>query len=212
MSDIKKIPVEVNTLVDLFQLKTEGDCSFLNNWLNANFIFNEFENTFFEQLYERTRKSVNYFNEEELKMHLVGPLLFLVDIDIKDRIKIFYERPLSNIFPEGKLSVVSDCMAATPMGFNKPRHPYFFLQEYKKGRGDDKDPEAQMLAAMLISQQINNDKLPLYGSYVIGNSWRFTTLIDTEYCYSREYNADIKEDLLKIAFILKKLKELILNR
>ena len=113
---------------------------------------------------------------------------------------------------EHELYVIADCFVATPTQFSKPKHPYFFLQEYKKGRGDSKDPECQMLMAMLIAQQLNQDNQPLYGSYLFGSRWRFTTLVGNQYCISKEFDADEEADLLAIIFILRKLKELILNR
>jgi hypothetical protein len=68
------------------------------------------------------------------------------------------------------------------------------------------------LAAMLIAQYPNNDGKPLYGSYVIGSNWWFTILIGEDYCSSREFNMDNRQDLLQIVFILKRLKTLILER
>ena len=65
---------------------------------------------------------------------------------------------------------------------------------------------------MLIAQKLNDNKKILYGSYLFGSRWRFCTLNDKNYCQSREYNADEREDLMQIVFILRKLKELILNR
>jgi hypothetical protein len=53
--------------------------------------------------------------------------------------------------------------------FNTPDSPYFFLQEFKKKRGENRndkpfDPEAQMLKAMLIAQNLNNDGKIIYGA------------------------------------------------
>jgi hypothetical protein len=66
--------------------------------------------------------------------------------------------------------------------------------------------------AMLIAQEKNQDNLPLYGSYVIGSTCYFTTLVGKDYCSSRLYDVSTKQDLLHIIFTLRKLKELILNR
>jgi hypothetical protein len=90
--------------------------------------------------------------------------------------------------------------------------PYFFLQEFKKAKGEKRDPEAQMLSAMLIAQEKNNDGKPIYGAYMIGTGFHFTTLIGKNYCVSDKYDAVFKGHLPQIVFILRKLKELILNR
>ena len=69
-----------------------------------------------------------------------------------------------------------------------------------------------MLIAMLIAQEKNNDEKPLYGGYMIGTSWHFSTLIDKNYCVSKKYEATQKSQLMQIVFILRTLKTLILNR
>jgi hypothetical protein len=102
-------------------------------------------------------------------------------------------------------------MVATPV-VNTPKKPFFFLQEFKRKKGDKKDPEAQMLIAMLIAQHENNDNQPVYGGFVIGTSWQFTTLVGKHYCVSSVYEATKKEDLLQIVYILRKLQQLILDR
>jgi hypothetical protein len=101
-------------------------------------------------------------------------------------------------------------MIATPMKSGRPKHPYFFLQEFKKSKGDNHDAEGQMLAAMILAQEINQDQKPLYGSWVQGVNWRFTVLRGTEYCVSRAYDATNASDLLQIVFILQRLKALVL--
>ncbi len=208
---VEKHPIDLSLLAETFDINNRGDCQHLDKWLASSYIFNDFEQMLFDQVYEKTRDDVNYFNEEELKVQLIGILFFLADINIEGKIKVFFERTLTAILQEKhKISVVVDCMVATPMRFNKPKQPYFFLQEFKKGKGDDKDPEAQMLAAMLVAQHKNEDGKPVYGSFLIDSNWWFTTLIGQEYCLSREFNATNKADLKQIVFILRRLKELVL--
>jgi hypothetical protein len=203
---VEKHPIDLSLLAETFDINNRGDCQHLEKWLASSYVFNDFEQMLFDQVFEKT------FNEEELKIQLIGILFFLADINIEGKVKVFYERPLTAILQEKhKISVVVDCMVATPMRFNKPKMPYFFLQEFKKGKGDDKDPEAQMLAAMLVAQHKNDDGKPVYGSFLIGTNWWFTTLIGQEYCLSREFNASNKTDLHQIVFILRRLKELVLE-
>jgi hypothetical protein len=107
-----------------------------------------------------------------------------------------------------RLSVITDCMVATPLK-SQPTKPYFFLQEFKKAKGEKKDPEAQMLTAMLIAQHQNEDNQPIYGGYMIGTGWHFATLIEKDYCVSEKFETTKKEDLRQVIFILRKLKDLI---
>jgi hypothetical protein len=45
-----------------------------------------------------------------------------------NKIKVFYKRPLSATVNDYQLAVITDCLVATPLPFNTPDTPYFFLQ------------------------------------------------------------------------------------
>lgn len=204
----------LSELAHTFQLEINvlGECETLKDWLNAEYVFNEVEMQILEELYIDVQTDGNYWNEEELKIEMIGLMFRIAKIKVPNNIKVFYEREISAIVENYKLSVKADCLVAAPLPFNSPKTPYFFLQEYKKGRGEAKDPEAQMLTAMLIAQTLNNDNKPIFGSYLFGSRWTFTTLIGKRYCSSVELNATEKTDFIKIICILRKLKTLILNR
>jgi hypothetical protein len=208
----EKHRIELDLLAETYGVRRQTHCEQLKKWLAQEGELNEYEQRLFNTVYAKAQQKAYYWNEEELKMHLVSPLMLLANIEEPHKIEVFYERPISAVIAQYQLSVICDCLVATPMQFNKPKKPYFFLQEYKRGRGDDKDPEAQMLAAMLIAQFQNKDNQPLYGSYVIGSNWWFTTLIGSNYCGSRAYDIDNYEDLLQIIFILRQLRNFILER
>ncbi len=218
----KKLPfsTDISFLAETFGVERTGHCEHLNEWVNATGKLSDEDQKLLNRIFEKSKDDINYWNEEELKIQLIGLLFFVADIDTKHRIKVFYERSLSTTVGGYELNVISDCLIATPTQFSKPKHPYFFLQEAPtqpspKGKENmeySKDPECQMLMAMLIAQQLNQDNQPLYGSYLFGSRWRFTTLVGNQYCISKEFDADEEADLLQILFILRKLKDLILNR
>jgi hypothetical protein len=103
-------------------------------------------------------------------------------------------------------------MVATPTLSGLPKTPYFFLQEFKRSLGDDHDPEGQMLAAMILAQAMNNEGKYMYGCWIQGRIWQFTTLLDKNYCVSQAFDATNEADLTQIIFIMRQLKTLILNR
>lgn len=212
MDAAKKFQYNLGLLADTFQLNVPSNCAHLEEWISASYPLDEIEQANFDYLLQQVKMDGKYWNEEELKIRFIGGVFAIAKIDVEDKIKVFYERPLSALVQGQQLAVVSDCLVATPLKFNTPNKPYFFLQEYKKGRGEAKDPEAQMLLAMLIAQEKNQDDLPLYGSYVIGNTFYFTTLVGKDYCSSRLYDAAEASDLLQIVHSLRKLKDLILAR
>lgn len=207
----KKLPLDLATIAQIFDIKDQQNCAHLETWLNAKYELNDFEKAVFQHTYTTVVASGDAWNEEELRVRLIGSLFLVANIEEHDKVRLFYERPISTVLHEYKLSVICDCLVASSR-LKTPVSPYFFLQELKKAKGEKKDPEAQMLVAMLIAQHLNNDNKPIYGSYLLGTSWRFTTLVQNNYCVSRKYEATHAEDLLQIVYILKKLKDLIINR
>lgn len=206
-----KLEHDLVELMTTFGINDASDCQHLKAWLAATYELNVLEQQILEDLYADIEVSGEYMNEEELKTRMVGLLFYAARIDVPNQIRVFYERPLSAIIDGKSLHVITDCMVAMPFK-SAPRVPYFFLQEFKKAKGDKRDPEAQMLSAMLISQVKNNDGKPIYGGYMIGTGFHFSTLIGKNYCVSKRLEATEKNNLFQIVFILRKLKELILNR
>jgi hypothetical protein len=204
---------DVDNLAEAFNIQAVDDCQVLTGWLRTTATLSAYELETVEVLRQKLVKSGSNWNEEELKIQFIGVLLYVADIDEDKKIKTFFERPLSAIVRDIPLSVIADCVVASPKGLGgSPRSPYFFLQEYKKSKGDKQDPEGQMLTAMIIAQELNQDGQPLYGCWIVGSNWHFTVLNGVEYCVSRQYDATQERDLLQIVFILRKLKELILAR
>lgn len=211
-ASIKGLSHNLGLLATTFTIRQQASCGALEQWLDVTPLPTEQELSLLNEVHAQVLVDGRYWNEEELKLRLVSLLFFIAKIDVKDRVKVFYERAMKGAIDSYELSVVTDCLVATPAAFNTPQKPYFFLQEYKRSKGDSKDPEAQMLSAMLIAQEQNQDQWPVYGSYIVGTNWYFTTLIGRDYCCSREYDVVRFEDILSVVFILRKLRDLILSR
>lgn len=212
MESQKKIGFDLNQLAEAFGLERVRQSDDLDKWLSAQYELNSMERELFESVAAELQDDGDYWNEEELKIQFIGVAFRIAGVTVKNKIKVFYERPLSAEVNGYDLAVISDCLVATPRPFHAPRNPYFFLQEFKKKRGDKKDPEAQMLTAMLIAQELNQDGLPLYGGFLFGSNWQFATLVGQNYCHSRQFDATNRDDLLQIIFVLRGLKDLILAR
>jgi hypothetical protein len=210
MAEIKNLDDNLGEIVSTFELSHNENCGVLLDWIEAKFELNDFELTILADLHKNIVITGEYMNEEELKAKMVGLIFYASKIEEPKQIMVFYERALSGEINNIPLSVICDCVVATPL-VNAPRHPYFFLQEFKKSKGEKKDPEAQMLIAMLLAQQKNNDNKPVYGGYLIGTGWHFATLIGNDYCVSRRIEATQKDELFRIVYTLKQLKQLIIN-
>lgn len=145
------------------------------------------------------------WNEVELENKFISPVIMTADID-DEQIGYFLARNLSGVVGDYELSGVVDGMIAT--GFRDPGLPLFCLHEYKPSLENQGSPDAQVLAAMLVAREKNDNKLPIYGLFVIGLIWNFMVLDGNEYCISREYKAT-DDELFEIFIRLKTLKRLI---
>jgi hypothetical protein len=212
MEHINKLPLNIDSFLVHFNLPRLRSGKLIDAWINAKGTLTLPESERVEKLYRKALKSGDGWNEEELKMKFISLLFDLVDIEEEDKIISFYERPMSATFNGTKIAVICDCLLASPAGISTPKTPYFFLQEFKKQKGDSNDPEAQMLAAMLVAQYKNADGKPIYGAWLVGSIWNFTLLQGSEYFVSRKFDASDLEDLTQIVIILRKLKELIKSR
>ncbi len=206
----EKLPYDIDILIDTFALQSQENCEILQKWMQASFAITEMEILIINELHQDMAKRGDYLNEEELKIRFVGMMFFLAKIEVENEIRVFYERSMAAEVNGYPLAVIADCLVAQPFGYNTPRTPYFFLQEFKKGKGEKNDPEAQMLMAMLIAQSKNNDDKPLYGGFLVGTDWRFATLIAKNYCTSEKFDMMKKQDMIQMMFVLRKLKDLIL--
>jgi hypothetical protein len=199
-------------VLERFNIKKNMTCPTLKEWLTVQGILTSVEIGILEDVRFDLEKVGRYWNEEELKINFIAFVFYLAKINVADKIQVFFERPLSGNVENIHISVKVDAMIASPTAANRPKLPYFFLQEFKRSLGDDHDPEGQMLAAMILAQELNQDQKPIYGCWLQGKNWNFTTLIGRDYCVSKQYDATDIEDLYQIVFILRKLKDLILNR
>ena len=202
-------------MLNTFKIKPISNCNELSNWLSHDKqpVLTDYENTTLDIALQRYADLGRGWNEEELKMHFISHILSVANPNIPEICKTFFERPLHGIIDNYEMNIITDCMIASPKLGGDPDKPYFFLQEFKQSqRFGRTDPQGQMLAAMLLAKESNADGKYLYGCFVVENNWRFTTLKGLEYCISPQFDATKKADLLQIVFVLRKLKDLILNR
>ncbi|MEY4768326.1 MAG: hypothetical protein RL637_965 [Pseudomonadota bacterium] len=148
------------------------------------------------------------WNEFELENKFISPLMMAAQIDDRE-MGYFLERPLSGIVGDYQLSGIVDGMIAT--GMRNPHTPYFCFHEYKRSIENQGTPDAQVLAAMLVAREINQNKKPIYGLFIVGLIWNFVVLNGQNYCISAEYTA-ANEQVFEIFKMLKALKQIIKMR
>ncbi|TAE71435.1 MAG: hypothetical protein EAZ85_10860 [Bacteroidetes bacterium] len=154
-------------------------------------------------------KFVNFWNEEDLKIFFISPIINMVDFYKPDIYRAFnepfFEAELQTI--QNKTVVLKgfiEFLIAT--GAQIPKKPFFFLNEYKPQFGATNDPQGQLLIAMLAAQTKNNEDKPLYGLYVVGRMWFFVALYKKEYAVSRAFDSTQEKELDSIVRMLKFVK------
>jgi len=167
-------------------VKQIDESEVLTEWLSSKKEISEFTKTNIEYLKSKLKKNVNSWNEDELKMHFIGPFLMQIDF-ITDNYKSFTQRTLTAKLNDIEVSGKVDYMVAT--GMQKPKRPFFFLHEYKPARRVVNDPDGQLLIEMLAAQELNQSKHPLYGVVVEGRSWFFVVLHEKTFAISNPYDA-----------------------
>jgi hypothetical protein len=192
---------------DAFGILSVDSLPEFEHWLLGDGVQpNDFERIQLDNYRKLLLKEVKNWNEDELKLFFIGPILGLIDFNT-EHFKPFTQRTLSiekgNVSASGKV----DFMLAK--GKMIPKIPYFCLHEYKQENRRDNDPLGQLLIGMVAAQAKNdNDGLPIYGCYVSGRNWFFVFLLGNQYCLSDAYVAT-SEDLYSIVAILKKCKMLV---
>ncbi len=214
ISSLKRVNhYRIYEVIDTFKIVKNRNCEILKNWVKIeNASFTPFEFQIIDEVRQQLEIKWDEWNEEELKMNFISFVFFIAKLEVPYKISTFYERKFSGKVNDITISLIVDCMLASPKNSGQPKSPYFFMQEFKQSLGDGHDPEGQMLAAMILAQELNKDEKPMYGCWIQGRIWYFTVLNEKEYCVSKLFDASDAEDLLQIVFILRKLKDLILNR
>jgi hypothetical protein len=196
------------TLAELdrtFQLDIIDYSTLLETWLTKQVELSDFEQQMLRALQKILHIHVHDWNETELAYNFIGPMMVFANFNTK-KFNFFAERAFNGSVDGIEMGGRPDGMIAS--GFREPEQPYFCFQEYKKEKDPEGDPAAQVLAAMLVAQELNQHCLPVYGCYVKGEIWHFMTLQERTYCISDGYVAT-RDDLFTIFSILKTLKQLI---
>jgi hypothetical protein len=189
-----------------FDLNRVTDPKWLLDWTEAKEQITETERKTLDILRLELQANATYWNEEELKMRFIGILMRLVDLD-GPNFRVFYDRPITAIVNDIKLTGTADMVVAT--GFQKPTVPYFFLHEYKPEIKFDADPAGQLLAEMLAAQALNQTTQLVYGCYVLGRNWFFVVMKGREYAISDAYPAT-QDAIYQVFQILRRVKKYIL--
>jgi len=193
----------LDKIEDTFRLKQIHNSSLLAELLSFEYQADAYETRYLTNL-SRSYVALggDDWNEVELENKFISPLIVFSEI-ANEKYSYFLERELSTTIDDYQLSGRVDGMIAT--GFRNPKVPYFCLNEYKRQTDPDGDPRGQALIAMLAAQQLNENKKPIFGSYIIGRDWYFMVLVGKEYAISKDFSC-VDDEVFDIYRILKGLR------
>jgi hypothetical protein len=195
----------IDTAGKAFGIKQRPKLDVLDSWLATKQPITDEERHDTLKYQTFLRSGVDYWNEQELQMNFIGPLMLVVNFQ-QERYNIFYQRKITSTVAGIQLHGTVDCVVAT--GRVEPIEPFFFLHEYKRQRGTDADPLAQLITAMLATRELNKEhpQRPMYGCYVLGRFWFFVVLDGLDFAQSRAFDSTQEDDLFAILSHLKTVK------
>ncbi len=187
-----------------FNLIRHQHLAILEEWLNEDAPISDFERQTLQELSNDLDLSAEYWNEQELVIHFIAPVLSLAKFRKYNVYNLFAERNISATIDKETITGNPDSIIAK--GWEEPEKPFFCLHEYKRESAPYADPLPQCLAAMLVCRELNeNPNTVLYGCTVVGRYWRFLILQNNDYAVSSPYIAT-SDNIFSIFKILKTLK------
>ena len=196
-----------------FGIKRVDTLPLLSEWVSAEESPTVFEKESILRNHKSFKRKAGLWNEDELKFFFISKIINLVDFSIDGVYSTFTQRTIAAKVANIKneiLDLRGRVELLVALGEQKPRHPFFFLNEYKPlNKTTPSDPVGQLLIAMVAARSLNEDIKPLYGVYVIGQYWHFVILNQNEYAISSTFDAVEEDELFKIFSILKRCKKYI---
>ncbi len=175
----------------------------LTDWLTVTPQPKNYDERSLNRLSQSLQDNADFWNEDELKLNFIAPMLFLATPWAKPY-KPFSQRRLRAVVNDIEIGGIVDYMIA--QGRQIPKKPIFCLHEYKQEAKRDTDPKGQLLVEMVAAQETNADGGPVYGCYVIVRLVFFIVVHGAEYGVSLAYDGTRMPQLLEILAILEKLK------
>jgi hypothetical protein len=199
-------------LIDTFGLdKLNKPTPLMQEWLAAQIVVTEMEQVIIQRICNFAIENIEAWNEEDLKMNFIAFIIDLANLRATKTIRTFYDKVISATVNNIFLKVKTDFMIAEGI-LNLVKKPYFHFQEYKREKYPQGDPLAQLIAAFLIAQEINQNGKPLYGCYVVGRFWYFVIMERTNYCVSKAYDSTDELQLHQIIGMLRYFGEILMPR
>jgi len=187
-------------LKKLFEIKQNLDKQIFEQWFNNQIEIDNLVTAFLNDLIAENESLIERYNEEDLKVYYIIPLLNKINFLNRDKeIRGFYELPMSYVTEKFILNGTVDFVVSE--GLVESQKPYFFIQEFKRSE-EYGNPRPQLLAELITAVELNDWKL-IKGAYITGGNWHFVILEKLElhkyqYFISQNFDSTKIEDLKSI--------------
>lgn len=201
---------EIEEVERTFGIDIVKNMPLMQNWLQFSQPLTPKEEEKAEELRLFIEEFASLWNEEDMKVFFIVPVLQIVNFYAHKKYRTFMEATLQANLVDAQNNPCTlrgrvEMVVAT--GKQHPQIPFFFLNEYKAQRKVVTDPQGQLLIAMLAAQTKNKGlNLPIYGMYNIGQNWFFVLLDNKEYCVSKQFDSTDPADLKQIINMLQYVK------
>lgn len=144
----------------------------LKEWLASTFQTDDYDARTLESLRLVLSINAQIWQEQELIIHFIAPLLNMVRFYDHPAFSAFAQRKIAAKIGDYDMNGKLDYFIAT--GKSKPRQPFFCIHEYKYAMRTENDPLGQLLAAMITAQKLNEPAdFAMLGSYIVERNWYF---------------------------------------
>jgi len=165
--------IKLETLKNLVDINHNFNNDIFIDWFSFSFDINDEIINFLNALLDKESRYIKYYNEENLKIKFLSPILNHINFDLKDQeVKDFYESKI--MYKNEKFILEGTADFTVSKGNVQALKPYFFIQEFKKGKINT-DPEPQLLAELISAIELNNET-SMRGAYIVGAIWNFVIL------------------------------------
>ena len=165
--------IRFSDLENFINLKHSLKGSRFKTWFENSIEITKETEKFLEQLLVKNRDLIKYFDEEDLKVHFLTPIFLKVDFfSLENEHRDFYNEKIT--YKTDKFILNGEVDFVFSKGLFKSEKPYFFIQEFKKGKTLS-DPEPQLLAELIAGIELNNWQ-EIKGAYIVGAIWNFVIL------------------------------------
>ncbi len=170
--------ISFQDLEHLVSIKRNISTDVFRSWFGAEIQISHNDRVFFDDLIRENYFLIESYNEEELKVKFISPILNRVKFtDVEHEIRDFYEEKITYKTDRFILTGTTDFLVSKGLEYSKK--PYFFIQEFKKTIRND-DPRPQLLAELISAVELNGFKV-IKGAFIIGENWNFVILDKLEH-------------------------------